>query len=304
MNKSGVDKGLLGEAKSAATRMLELGKSEADIVQLEARSRQAKRFQARRAELNAREARKVSQQGKVKEKEAEAREQQGIKVANAATQQRSSARIRSGGSSGIYSPSEDQEESTLNSALVDSNQPAGAPADLSGRDGPSEAERGIRDEAWGIDSALDGSEEALEATESVIDSSLGDEEFFIFMEGERRRKRSKRRDDGSLITLEEVLEEGLSIDQINILDFIQDPTLLKFFTIATNRQLGEIRQRYGEDAVILWTITELARAVMLEGLREKGLNRIGTPLSLRRARTPTEEAVAEACRGALVTFVN
>jgi hypothetical protein len=124
------------------------------------------------------------------------------------------------------------------------------------------------------------------------------------MDGERRRRVRKRRPDGSLVSLEEILGEGVGIDQVNILEFIQDPVLLKFFDIAINRQLGEIRQRYGEDALILFTVTELARAVIAQGLRDRGFSDMGLPPSLRRPRTPTEEAIAEGCRDALWNFIN
>lgn len=311
MTKTGVDQSLLKDTKEAAKKMLELGKSEADLAQQEVRARvQSRRVSARRAQQAAIEQKK---QATAEQQRREKQEEDISKslTASAAQNQALASRTKSGAArtngaspEDEYLTAAEQKESTI----ADANAPAGASEPRAGRDGPSDADRSA--ESQGLGAVEDGLginggelDESVERGTST-EAARGDDEFIEFMVGERRRRVKKRKPDGSLVSLDEILEEGLGIDQVNILEFIQDPVLLKYFDIAINRQLGEIRQRYGEDAIILWTITELARAIIAQGLRDKGISLGGSPPSLRRPRTPTEEAVAEACRGALVSFMN
>lgn len=311
MTKSGVDQGLLKDTKEAAKKMLELGKNETDLAQQEVRARvQSRRVAARRSQQAVIEQKKqATEQQQRREKQ---EEDIGKSVnASAAQSQALAARTKSGaakingaGPEEEYSTAAEQEESTI----ADANAPAGAVEQIVGRDGPSGADRSADGQAAGVDEnglGLGGGElEQSVELGSSTEAARGDDEFIEFMVGERRRRVKKRKPDGSLVSLDEILEEGLGIDQINILEFIQDPVLLKYFDIAINRQLGEIRQRYGEDAIILWTVTELARAIIAQGLRDKGISLDSLPPSLRRPRTPTEEAVAEACQGAMLSYVN
>ena len=310
MTKSGVDQGLLKDTKEAAKKLLELGKNEADLAQQEVRARvQARRVATRRSQQAVIEQKKQAAEQQRREKQEE--DISKSLNASAAQSQALAARTKSGAAkTNGASPEEEylsaaeQEESTIS----DANSPAGAVEKIVGRDGPADADRSADERAAGVDenglglgaSDIEQSAELGSSTEAA----RGDDEFIEFMVGERRRRVKKRKPDGSLVSLDEILEEGLGIDQINILEFIQDPVLLKYFDIAINRQLGEIRQRYGEDAIVLWTITELARAIIAQGLRDKGISLDGLPPSLRRPRTPTEEAVAEACQGAMLSYVN
>jgi hypothetical protein len=304
MSKSGVDQGLLKDTKEAAKKLLELGKNEADLAQQEVRARvQARRVATRRSQQA------IIEQKKQATEQQQRREKQEEDIgkslnASAAQSQALAARTKSGaakingaGPEEEYLTEAEQGESTIS----DANAPAGAVETILGRDGPADADRSADGNGLGLGGG--DIEESVELGSST-DAARGDDEFIEFMVGERRRRVKKRKPDGSLVSLDEILEEGLGIDQINILEFIQDPVLLKYFDIAINRQLGEIRQRYGEDAIILWTITELARAIIAQGLKDKGISLDGLPPSLSRPRTPTEEAVAEACQGAMLNYVN
>ncbi len=304
MSKSGVDQGLLKDTKDAAKKLLELGKKEADIAQQEVKARQAsRRLASKRAQQAQNEQKKQAEANQRREKQ----EEDITKSINstAANQQAQGLRARDGSArQGAFAEGAEYEtaDEKTETTLADANQPSGGGRNSSERVG--EAGRGAdgtpRD---GFDPGVDP-EEATATAGTSAEPTPQDDEFLEFMDGERRRRVRKRRPDGSLVSLEEILGEGVGIDQVNILEFIQDPVLLKFFDIAMNRQLGEIRQRYGEDALILFTVTELARAVIARGLRDRGFSDLGVPPSLRRARTPTEEAIAEGCRDALWNFMN
>lgn len=308
MTKSGVDHGLLRETKDAAKKMLELGKKEADLAQQEVKARQqSRRVTAKRAQQALNEQKKQAEALQRREKQEED-VTKGLNVASANQQAAQASRTKTGAARIGGDPAGEGYESAeekLETTLANANQPAGAGADIAGREGAAFADRSElpRSDQSGLEAGIEGGEIAVDAGAS-LDAYRGDEEFFELFDGNLRRRVKKRKPDGSLVSLQEILEEGVGIDQINILEFIQDPVLLKYFDIALNRQLGEIRQRYGEDAIILWTITELARAVIAQGLAERGLNGVELPPSLRRPRTPTEEAVAEACKGALIGYLN
>lgn len=308
MTKSGADQGLLRETKDAAKKMLELGKKEADLAQQEVKARQqARRVSAKRAQQAASEQKKQAEAVQRREKQEED-VTKGLNATAASQQAAQASRTKTGAARIGGDPNgADYEtaEEKLQTTLADANQPAGAGAEVDGRDGAAFTDRSELQgsEQSGLEAGAESGDLSAEA-EASLDASRTDDEFFELFDGDRRRRVKKRKPDGSLVGLQDILEEGVGIDQINILDFIQDPVLLKYFDIALNRQLGEIRQRYGEDAVILWTITELARAIIAQGLAEKGLAGAELPPSLRRPRTPTEEAVAEACKGALVGYLN
>lgn len=309
MTKSGADQGLLRETKDAAKKMLELGKKEADLAQQEVKARQqSRRVSAKRAQQAANEQKKQQAEAQQRREKQEEDVTKGLNATAADQQAAQASRTKTGAARiGGDAAGEEYEsaEEKLETSLADANQPAGAGADVEGREGAAFAGRSELQgsEQSGLEAGVEGGELAAD-TEAPLDPSLSGDEFFELFDGVRRRRVKKRKPDGSLLGLQEILEEGVGIDQINILDFIQDPVLLKYFDIALNRQLGEIRQRYGEDAIILWTITELARAVIAQGLGEKGLAGAELPPSLRRPRTPTEEAVAEACKGALFGYIN
>lgn len=308
MTKSGADQGLLRETKDAAKKMLELGKKEADLAQQEVKARQqARRVTAKRAQQAASEQKKQAEALQRREKQEED-VTKGLNATAANQQAAQASRTKTGAARIGGDPTgEDYQsaEEKLETTLAEANQPAGAGAEIDGREGASFEGRSELQgtDQLGLEAGVEGSELGADADAS-LDPSVSGDEFFELFDGVRRRRVKKRKPDGSLIGLQEILEEGVGIDQINILDFIQDPILLKYFDLALNRQLGEIRQRYGEDAVILWTITELARAIIAQGLSEKGLAGAELPPSLRRPRTPTEEAVAEACKGAIFGYIN